>query len=83
MQGSNLRPLPCELAFFKPQSRKSTRYALGLRASVTRMVRNGQGGTGARHVLVTVVVTGVTPHHPREKGEGRREHAGVVRLPGV
>jgi hypothetical protein len=38
--------------------------------------------------LVTVVVTGVTPHHPRErekgegrreKGEGRREHAGVVR----
>jgi hypothetical protein len=57
MQGSNLRPLPCESTALNSESGKSTTYAPRLRASVTQMDRNGLKWTGVRHVLVTVART--------------------------
>jgi hypothetical protein len=41
MQGSYLRPLPCEFTVLNPESRKSTSYAPRLHASVTRVDRSG------------------------------------------
>ena len=41
VQGSYLRPLPCEFTDLNPESRKSTSYAPRLHASVTRVDRSG------------------------------------------
>ena len=77
MQGSNLRPLPCEFTDLNPESRKSTRYAPRLRAFVTQVDRRRQEWTWVRHVLVTVVVTGrMTPREDLHCVKGR--HANVV-----